>query len=114
MRIEGGRCTKHRSRLEASQSAGHLGGFAASYPSTSAIMRRLAPESSAMLEFLLANKLAVGQALGLIAATVTVIVFENVLGWGWYVAIPVAVLAFVSMPVLLIAVLDSFTRKGRR
>jgi len=67
-----------------------------------------------MLEFLLANKLAVGQALGLIAATVTVIVFENVLGWGWYVAIPVAVLAFVSMPVLLIAVLDSVTRKGRR
>ena len=67
-----------------------------------------------MLEFLLANKLAVGQALGLIAATVTVIVFENVLGWGWYVAIPVAVLAFVSMPVLLIAVLDSLTRKRRR
>jgi hypothetical protein len=30
------------------------------------------------------------------------------------VAIPVAVLAFVSMPVLLIAVLDSLTRKGRR
>ena len=67
-----------------------------------------------MLEFLLANKLAVGQALGLIAATATVIVFENVLGWAWYVAIPVAVLAFVSMPVLLVAVLDSLTRKSRR
>ena len=77
-------------------------------------MRRCAPESSAMLDFLLANKLAVGQALGLIAATMTVIIFENVLGWAWYVAIPVAVLAFVSMPVLLIAVLDSLTRKRRR
>jgi len=59
-----------------------------------------------MLDFLLANKLAVGQALGLIAATMTVIIFENVLGWAWYVAIPVAVLA--------IAVLDSLTRKRRR
>lgn len=67
-----------------------------------------------MLNFLLANKLAIGQALGLIAATATVIIFENVLGWSWYLAIPVAVLAFVSMPVLLIAVLDSLTRKGRR
>lgn len=67
-----------------------------------------------MLNFLLANKLALGQALGLIAATGTVIIFENVLGWAWYVAIPVAVLAFVSMPVLLVAVLDSLGRKGRQ
>jgi hypothetical protein len=67
-----------------------------------------------MLDFLLANKVAVGQALGLIAATATVIIFENVLGWAWYIAIPVAVLAFVSMPVLLISVLDSLTRKGRQ
>lgn len=67
-----------------------------------------------MLAFLHANKLAIGQALGLVAATVTVIIFENVLEWDWYISIPVAVLAFVSMPVLLIAILDSLTTKGRR
>jgi hypothetical protein len=67
-----------------------------------------------MLNVLLTHKYAIGQILGAIAATLTVIVFENVLGWDWYVAIPVAVLAYVSMPVLWVAVLDSAMSKRRR
>ena len=65
-----------------------------------------------MFNFLLANKVPVGQALGMLAATATVLIFEIVLGWPWYLAIPVAVLAYLSMPVLLIAVLDRHARKS--
>ncbi len=65
-----------------------------------------------MFDFLLANKVAVGQALGMLAATATVLIFEVVLEWPWYLAIPVAVLAYLSMPVLLIALLDKYARKS--
>lgn len=67
-----------------------------------------------MLNFLLTYKIAIGQILGAIAATLTVIIFENVLEWDWYMAIPVAVLAYVSMPVLWVAVLDAVMSKRRR
>lgn len=67
-----------------------------------------------MMNFLLTHKIAIGQILGAIAATLTVIIFENVLEWDWFVAIPVAVLAYVSMPVLWVAVLDSVMSKHRR
>jgi hypothetical protein len=65
-----------------------------------------------VLDFLLTHKIGIGQILGAIAATATIIIFENVLHWDWYVAIPVAVLAYVSMPVVWVAVLDRLTHKS--
>ncbi|HEY6256295.1 MAG TPA: hypothetical protein VIY51_10940 [Xanthobacteraceae bacterium] len=67
-----------------------------------------------MLNFLLTHKIAIGQIFGAVAATATVVIFENVLAWDWYVAIPVAVLAYLSMPILLVAVLDSLATKSRQ
>jgi hypothetical protein len=49
-----------------------------------------------MLNTLLRFRSEIGQVLALIACTITVIYFEYVFGWSWY-AIPVGVLAFVSM-----------------
>ena len=50
-----------------------------------------------MLHTLIRFRSEIGQVLGLMACTVTVIYFEYVFDWSWYVAIPVGVLAFVSM-----------------
>jgi hypothetical protein len=50
-----------------------------------------------MLHMLLRYRSEIGQALGLVACTITVIYFEYVFGWTWYASIPVGVLAFVSM-----------------
>ena len=49
-----------------------------------------------MLNTLLRYRVEIGQALALIACTITVIYFEYVFGWSWYASIPVGVLAFVS------------------
>jgi hypothetical protein len=65
-----------------------------------------------MLNFLLTHKIGIGQILGAIAATATIVVFENILEWEWYLAIPVAILAYVSMPVVWVAALDSLMRKS--
>jgi hypothetical protein len=62
-----------------------------------------------MLKMLLRFRSEIGQVLGLIACTMTVIYFEYVFGWSWYAATPVGVLAFVSMLTLwarFIAYLD--------
>jgi hypothetical protein len=50
-----------------------------------------------MLHTLIRLRSEIGQVLGLIACTITVIYFEYVFGWSWYASIPVGVLAFVSM-----------------
>jgi len=50
-----------------------------------------------MLQTLVRLRSEIGQVLGLIACTITVIYFEYVFGWSWYASIPVGVLAFVSM-----------------
>jgi hypothetical protein len=49
-----------------------------------------------MLHTLLRFRSEIGQVLGLIACTATVIYFEYVFGWSWYIATPVGVLAFVT------------------
>jgi hypothetical protein len=53
-----------------------------------------------MMNFVLAYKAGIGWALSLIAATLTVIIFQVTFGFGPLVAIPVGVLAFVTMSVL--------------
>jgi len=50
-----------------------------------------------MLHTLIRFRSEIGQVLGLIACTITVIYFEYVFGWSWYIATPVGVLAFVTM-----------------
>jgi hypothetical protein len=50
-----------------------------------------------MLQTLIRFRSEIGQVLGLIACSITVIYFEYVFGWSWYIATPVGVLAFVSM-----------------
>ena len=67
-----------------------------------------------MLNTILAYRAGIGQALGVIAATTTVVVFEQYLGLAWYISVPVAVLAYVSMPVLWIRFLDGLIEKNRR
>jgi hypothetical protein len=67
-----------------------------------------------MLDTILAHRVGLGQALGVIAATATVVIFEQYLGFDWYISVPVAVLAYVSMPILLARFLDALTlRSGR-
>jgi hypothetical protein len=50
-----------------------------------------------MLNSLLRYRNEIGQVLSLIACTITVIYFQYVFDWSWFAAIPVGVLAFVSM-----------------
>jgi hypothetical protein len=50
-----------------------------------------------MLNTLIRYRNEIGQVLGLIACSLTVIYFEYVFGWSWYASIPVGVLAFVAM-----------------
>jgi hypothetical protein len=50
-----------------------------------------------VLDTVLRFRTEIGQVLALIACTVTVIYFQFVFEWSWYAAIPVGVLAFVSM-----------------
>jgi hypothetical protein len=67
-----------------------------------------------MLDTIVAHRVAIGQALGVIAATATIVIFEQYLGFAWYISVPVAVLAFISMPILLARFLDAVTLRGGR
>lgn len=66
-----------------------------------------------MLNFLLAHKTAIGRVLSVVGATATVVIFEYFFELAWYVAIPVGALAYVTMPMLWIGILDSFGRQAR-
>ena len=64
-----------------------------------------------MLNFLLAQKIAVGRILSVVGATATVVIFEYSFGLDWYISIPAAVVAYVTMPILWVALLDSLVLK---
>jgi hypothetical protein len=66
-----------------------------------------------MLNFLLTHKLAVGRILSVVGATATVVIFEHSFGLDWYISIPAAVVAYVTMPIMWIALLDAFVLKNR-
>jgi hypothetical protein len=67
-----------------------------------------------MLNLLLAHKIAIGRVLSVIGATATVVIFEYLFGLAWYISIPVGALAYVTMPMLWTALLDSLAlRSGR-
>jgi hypothetical protein len=67
-----------------------------------------------VLDMIVAHRAGIAQVLGVIAATATVVVFEQYLGFGWYISVPVAVLAYVSMPILLARFLEALTLRSRR
>jgi hypothetical protein len=53
-----------------------------------------------MLKMLLVYRTGIGQVLGIMACTATVICFEYFFLWTWLAAIPVGVLAYITMPIL--------------
>jgi hypothetical protein len=53
-----------------------------------------------MLNILVTYGAGIGWALSLIAATVTVVIFQITFGFSSFVAVPVGVLAFVSMTIV--------------
>ena len=67
-----------------------------------------------MLNFLLAHKIAIGRILSVVGATATVVIFEYFFELSVYVSVPVAVLAYVTMPIMWTALLDSFVLRARR
>jgi hypothetical protein len=67
-----------------------------------------------MLEFLLAHKTAIGRMLSVVGATATVVIFEYFFERSVYIAVPVAVLAYVTMPILWTELIDSLLLRSRR
>jgi hypothetical protein len=67
-----------------------------------------------MLDFLLAHKIAIGRILSVVGATATVVIFEYFLELTVYISVPVAVLAYVTMPMLWTEVIDSVVLRSRR
>jgi hypothetical protein len=66
-----------------------------------------------MLNLLLAHKTAIGRVLSVVGATATVVIFEYSFELAWYISVPVAVLAYVTMPILWTGLLDSLVLKTR-
>ena len=60
---------------------------------------------------LLAYKTGIGYALSMIAATATVIIFQSFFELSWFIAIPAAVLAYLTMPVLWARYINSLEQK---
>ena len=67
-----------------------------------------------MLNFLLAHKIAIGRILSVVGATATVVIFEYFLELTVYISVPVAVLAYVTMPMLWAELIDSVLLRSRR
>jgi hypothetical protein len=78
------------------------------------LIARRKPKAGQMLDTVVAHRVGIGQALGVIGATATVVIFEQVFGFGWYISIPVAVLAYVSMPMLWTRFLDALMLQSGR
>ena len=67
-----------------------------------------------MLNFLLAHRIAIGRILSVVGATATVVIFEYFLELTVYISVPVAVLAYVTMPMLWTEVSNSVVLRSRR
>ena len=60
---------------------------------------------------LLTYRAGIGSALSMIAATATVIIFQSAFGLSWFISIPAAVLAYLTIPVLWYRYLNSLERQ---
>jgi hypothetical protein len=67
-----------------------------------------------MLDFLLAHRIAIGRILSVVGASATVVIFEYFFELTVYISVPVAVLAYVTMPMLWAEVVDSVLLRSRR
>jgi hypothetical protein len=67
-----------------------------------------------MLNFLLAHKIAIGRIISVVSATATVVIFEYFFELTVYISVPVAVLAYVTMPMLWAELIDSVQLRSRR
>jgi hypothetical protein len=67
-----------------------------------------------MLNFLLANKMAIGRMLSVVGATATVVIFEYFFELAWYISVPVGALTYVTMPMLWTGLLDSLVLRAGR
>ena len=67
-----------------------------------------------MLNSLLAHKIAIGWIFSVVGATATVVIFEYFFELAWYISVPVGALAYVTMPIMWTALLDSFVLRARR
>jgi len=67
-----------------------------------------------MLNFLLAHKIAIGRIISVVSATATVVIFEYFFELTVYISVPVAVLAYVTMPMLWTELIDSVLLRSRR
>ena len=67
-----------------------------------------------MLDFLLAHKIAIGRILSVVGATATVVIFEYYLELTVYISVPVAVLAYVTMPIVWTELIDALLLRSRR
>jgi hypothetical protein len=63
---------------------------------------------------LLAYKNGISSALSMIAATATVIIFQSIFEMSWFISIPAAVLAYLTMPVLWARYINSLEQKNPR
>ena len=99
-------CTRDEENARGDQtkgiSIGRVAGFAliGANPCMGAPVLRVAEAQQAriMLNFLLAHKIAIGRILSVVGATATVVIFEYFFELSVYIAVPVAILAYVTMP----------------
>jgi hypothetical protein len=73
-----------------------------------------AQKARIMLNFLLAHKIVIGRLLSVLGATATVVIFEYFFELSVYIAVPVAVLAYVTMPIVWNELIEAFLLRSRR
>jgi hypothetical protein len=67
-----------------------------------------------MQVWLIANKRAIGFVLSVVGATATVVIFENSFEVPAYVAVGAGVVAYITMPIMWVALLDYFVQRTKR
>ena len=73
-----------------------------------------AQQARIMLNFLLAHRIIIGRLLSVVGATATVVIFEYFFELSVYIAIPVAVLTYVTMPIVWNELIESLLLRSRR
>jgi hypothetical protein len=63
---------------------------------------------------LLAYKEIIGWAAGLVAATMTVAIFQSIFGLDWFIAIPAGVLAYVTIFIMWVRYVSSLEHQRPR
>ncbi|HLH94485.1 MAG TPA: hypothetical protein VKW08_05140 [Xanthobacteraceae bacterium] len=67
-----------------------------------------------MLDWLVANKRAIGLVLSVVGATATVMIFESSFNVPAYVAVGAGVVAYLTMPIMWTSLLDYFVQRTKR